>query len=111
MSRWFLVSCCLVVLTAVAYIGPTRAHDARPLGGQCGSDRDCQLGLSCTHVNGVMDGQCSASCNATPSCQERFGSESMCLGADVCARTCGNDQGCPHGSSCNAYGWCDASEP
>jgi hypothetical protein len=108
MSRWLLLSCCLLVLTAVAYIEPTRAHDARPLGGQCASDRDCQLGLMCAHETGVIEGQCSAVCNSTPACQERFGSESMCLGADVCARTCGNDDGCSHGGSCNAYGWCEA---
>lgn len=108
MSRWFLMSCCLLVLTAVAQIGPTRAHDAKPLGGRCASDRDCQLGLACLSRDGVIEGQCSATCNATLSCQDRFGTASMCLGADVCARTCGNDAGCPSDSGCNAYGWCEA---
>jgi hypothetical protein len=107
MNRWLLVSCCALVLTAIAYIEPTRAHDAKALGGDCASDRDCQLGLSCLHIAGVLEGQCSATCNATASCQERFGGESMCLGADVCARTCGNDAGCSTGGSCNAYGWCE----
>jgi hypothetical protein len=107
MSRWLLISCCLLVLTAVAYIEPTRAHDARPLGGQCATGRDCQLGLTCVDQAGVMEGQCSASCNSTPSCQERFGTESMCIGADICARTCSNDAGCSPGASCNAYGWCE----
>jgi hypothetical protein len=107
MSRWLLVSSCLMVLSSVAYIGPTRARDARQLGGACVTDRDCQLGLECVQQAGVMEGQCSASCNSTSSCQERFGSESMCLGADLCARTCGNDAGCASGASCNAYGWCE----
>jgi len=107
MSRWLLVSCCVLVLSAIAYIEPTRAHDAKPLGGHCDSDRDCQLGLDCMFVAGVIEGQCSATCNSTASCQERFGSESMCLGADVCTRTCGNDAGCAAGGSCNAYGWCE----
>jgi hypothetical protein len=107
MSRWLLVSCCLLVLTAVSYIEPTRAHDARPLGGLCVSDRECQLGLMCAHEAGVMEGQCSAMCNSTPSCQERFGAESMCIGADICARTCSNDAECASGGSCNAYGWCE----
>jgi hypothetical protein len=107
MNRWLLVSFCALVLIAIAYIEPTRAHDAKALGGECNSDRDCQHGMSCMQVAGVLEGQCSATCNATPSCQERFGAQSMCLGADVCARTCGNDAGCAGDGSCNAYGWCE----
>jgi hypothetical protein len=107
MSRWLLVSCCLMVLGAVAHIGPTRAADARPLGGVCGSDRDCQYGLSCASETGVMERQCSAVCNVAAACQDSFGAESMCLGADLCARTCADDAGCPSGTSCNAYGWCE----
>jgi len=109
MSRWLFLACCALVLSAIASIGPTRAHDARPLGGRCSSDRDCQLGLGCVDQAGVMELQCAAPCNSTPSCQERFGADSMCLGADVCARTCGNDFGCPNGSTCNIYGWCEAA--
>ena len=107
MSRWLLIGCCALVLIAMAYIEPTRAHDAKPLGGRCDSDRDCQADLSCVYVSGVIEGQCSATCNSTAACQERFGSHSVCLGADVCARTCGNDAGCAPGGSCNAYGWCE----
>lgn len=108
MSRWLLLSCCLVVLSAIAYIGPTRAHDARGLSGKCASDRDCQQGLSCTFDSGVLEGQCAASCNATASCHERFGSQSVCLGVDLCARSCSKDAECPTGTACNAYHWCES---
>ena len=107
MSRWLLLACCIVVLSAVAHIGPTRAHDARELGGQCGSDRDCQPGLQCLFESGVLEGQCSASCNATASCQERFGAQSVCLGVDICARSCTKDADCPAQSGCNVYNWCE----
>ncbi len=107
MSRWLLLFCCLGVLGAVAYINPTRAHDARPLGGACGADRDCQVGLVCTTEPGVLEGQCSATCNATVSCQDRFGAQSVCLGVDLCARTCMTDADCPSGSGCNVYNWCE----
>jgi hypothetical protein len=96
------------VLVAVSNIEPRRQPDARPLGGSCQIDLECQVGLECAHVSGVMKGQCAASCNAEASCQERFGSASMCLGADLCARTCQADAECPSGSRCNDYRWCEA---
>jgi hypothetical protein len=60
-------------------------------------------------VDGVMAGQCAASCNSGASCQERFGDESMCLGADICARSCEDRSDCPEGNVCNAYGWCESA--
>ncbi|MGD8863683.1 MAG: hypothetical protein PVI30_26950 [Myxococcales bacterium] len=108
MNRWLLLSSCVLVLVAVFHAEPSsRPAGAGPLGAVCTTDRDCQHGLECTYVPGVMEAQCSASCNATDSCQERFGSQSMCLGADLCARSCGQDADCPDGIACNAYGWCE----
>jgi hypothetical protein len=107
MSRWLLLTCCLSVLGAITAIQPTRPAGARALGGACAIDRDCQLGLSCVFVPEVMEGQCATSCNDTEACQEQFGSESMCLGADLCARTCKEDKDCAAGSRCNQYGWCE----
>jgi hypothetical protein len=107
MSRWLLLSCCVLVLAAVSNIEARRLPNARALGGQCLSDSECQTGLRCTHVTDVMDGQCAAPCNSTPWCQERFGSESLCLGADVCARTCKADADCAAGAHCNGYHWCE----
>jgi hypothetical protein len=97
MSRWLLLSCCLLVLAAIGYAEPRRLPNAHPLGGACVGDRQCQLGLYCKYVPQVMDGQCTASCSSTPACQEYFGTESVCLGADVCARTCKADSDCPTG--------------
>ena len=108
MSRWLLLVCCVSVLGAVSSFETTRAPDAQPLGGPCVRDHECQLGLSCVFTPGVMEGQCTASCNETAACTERFGSKSMCLGADLCARTCHGDADCAQGSRCNAYGWCEA---
>lgn len=108
MSRWLLPSCCLLVLGAITYMEPRRAPNAHPLGGACISDRQCQLGLSCSYVPQVMEGQCAAPCNSTPACQEHFGSESVCLGADVCARTCRTGTDCPSSGRCNSFGWCES---
>ena len=110
MSRWLLLSCCLAVLGAVSYIGPSRAHDARPLGGACSADRDCQVGLVCAADRGVLDGQCTAACNATASCHVRFGAQSVCLGVDLCARSCMTDADCPSGNECNVYSWCEQAQ-
>ena len=109
MSRWLLLICCVSVLGAITAIEPTRAVNARALGDACAIDRDCQRGLSCVYAPDVMEGQCAASCNDTASCHERFGTESVCLGADLCARTCAGDADCTHGSRCNQYNWCEGS--
>ena len=108
MSRWLFVFCCGLLLVAGSYLGRGRSAAARELGGLCSSDSDCQVGLTCAQVPGVMEGQCSAFCNSNALCEERFGSASMCVGADLCARTCGTQAECPQGSGCNAFGWCDA---
>jgi hypothetical protein len=111
MSRWLLLSSCMLVLAAVGSLEPTRSAGARGLGGQCGRDRDCQSGLICSTDADVMDGQCTASCNSSAACAERFGVASECLGADVCAQTCKTDRDCASGSACNEYNWCDRPKP
>ena len=110
MSRWLFAVCCALCAAAFGFVEPVRSPTARALGGSCARDRDCQLGLQCTFLPGVLEGQCSASCNSTPACQERFGEQSLCLGADVCARACSGTESCPNGSTCNLYGWCEGSE-
>lgn len=106
MSRWLLLSLSALILGTVTHLQSVRSPSAQPLGGVCVSDRDCQLDLECSHVEGVIEGQCSASCNSSDSCTDRFGA-SMCLGADLCARTCDAANPCPTGATCNAYGWCE----
>lgn len=110
MSRWLFAACCLLCLLSFGFVEPARSLRAHALGGDCSKDRDCQLGLTCAFIDGVIAGQCTAECNATASCQERFGEESLCLGADICARACKSDQSCPTGSICNSYGWCEGAE-
>lgn len=108
MSRWLFLSSCLLVLGAVAYAAePSRRADARDLGAPCERTEECQVGLRCGGSDGVLGAQCSAGCNETTFCQERFGSASVCLGADLCARTCGTSEECPAGTTCNVYGWCE----
>lgn len=107
MSRWLFAACCALCAAAFGFVEPVRLPTAAGLGGVCAHDRDCQFGLQCTFVPGVLERQCSAGCNATAACQERFGEESLCLGADICARACISSETCPRGSSCNLYGWCE----
>jgi hypothetical protein len=111
MSRWLFAALCALCAAAFGFVEPGRSPTARALGGACAHDRECQLGLQCTFLPDVLEGQCSASCNSTPACQERFGEQSLCLGADVCARACTSldAQTCPKGSTCNLYGWCESA--
>jgi hypothetical protein len=107
MGRWLWLSSSVLVIGALSLLDPERAADARALGGACDSTRECQVGLRCIQGEGAMDGQCSAGCSAGSACQEQFGEQSMCLGADVCARACQKAADCPADTHCNVYGWCE----
>ena len=107
MSRWLLLCGALLVLLALTALEPSRAPNAGPLGAACETDGACQHRLECVDIGGVVEGQCAASCNSSASCQERFGRDSVCLGADVCARTCRLDVDCSGGARCNRWGWCE----
>jgi hypothetical protein len=107
MGRWLSLSACLFVVGALTYSDATRAPDAKHLGGACSSTHECRKGTTCLELEGVMNGQCSAACNASDACQQRFGAGSICIGADVCARTCQTTSDCPASTACNAYGWCE----
>jgi hypothetical protein len=107
MGRWFFAAVCLVVVGALGFSDATRAEHPQPLGGICESTHDCQKGTTCQEIDGVLNGQCSASCNGDDACREPFGRDSLCLGADVCARSCEQNADCPEGTRCNAYRWCE----
>lgn len=109
MGRWLLFSFSVLVLGAVGFINkaPARAPDARGLGGVCEETRECRTGSRCVEHLGVMEGQCSATCSESLSCQSSFGGNALCLGADLCARTCADSSECPEGTECNTYGWCE----
>ena len=110
MGRWLLLSSSLIVLGALSLIddpNPSRAPDARALGGTCDGTRECRVGTRCIDNDGVLSGQCSAACSDTSSCQQSFGTQTLCLGVDLCARACAGTNDCPSGTSCNAYGFCE----
>lgn len=110
MGRFLLLSSAVILLGALSLLddpNPTRAPDARPLGGICEGTRECRLGTRCIDSDGVLAGQCSASCAANSACQQAFGLDTMCLGADLCARACDKPSDCPSGTICNDYGWCE----
>jgi hypothetical protein len=108
MGRWLLLSFSVFVLGAVTVVNdPARAPDARDLGGLCEDTHECRSGSRCVDAAGVIEGQCSATCSESISCQSQFGAKALCLGADLCARTCAHDTDCPDGTDCNLYGWCE----
>ena len=99
------------LLLAMLFLGqPRRGPAARPLGSPCAGDLECRVGMSCADLDGVLSGQCSATCNSDAACRDEFGDASMCIGADRCVRTCASDAECTEGTDCNAYGWCEASD-
>ena len=108
MGRSFILCSSLLVLGALIALGPvSRAPGAHALGGSCNATRDCREGLSCVDRDGVIEGQCSAACSESSSCQTEFGAAALCLGADLCARSCARASDCPSGTDCNVYGWCE----
>lgn len=109
MGRWLLLSAGLLLFGAVSSLDDERASDARGLSGVCEATRDCQAGTRCVQDEAALEGQCSAQCSATTTCQEQFGSRATCLGVDLCARTCAHASDCPPDTICNAYGWCERS--
>lgn len=109
--RWLYVGLTIAALLAAGVSHRlTRADSAEPLSASCTFDVDCRAGLTCTDVYGVMSGQCSLRCSSTESCRQRFGPRSLCIGADVCVRTCTRDADCPTGTRCNGYEWCERTE-
>lgn len=111
MARWIVLSSFVVAIVTVGLRDGQRAADAKTLGGVCESTHGCQSGTRCVEQDGVMVGQCSASCSDDSGCTQQFGGAVLCLGADLCARACGDAADCPQGTQCNAYGWCERPAP
>jgi hypothetical protein len=110
MARWMAVGTFLVAIVTVGLRDGQRAADANGLGGVCESTRGCSQGTRCVDQEGVMAGQCSTSCSDDTACS-KLGGAVLCLGADLCARACGDMADCPSGTQCNAYGWCERPAP
>jgi hypothetical protein len=107
MARWLAAVSMLLAVVTVGMREVRRAPDAKPLGGTCESTHGCQQGTRCVEQDGVLTGQCSASCSDNLACSERFGAAVLCLGVDLCARACAAEDQCPDDTHCNAYGWCE----
>lgn len=107
MARWIGLSLFVAAIVTVGLRDGRRAADARGLGGVCESTHGCLRGTRCVEQDGVMIGQCSSSCSDDAACAEHFGGAVLCLGADLCARACGEASDCPDGTTCNGYGWCE----
>jgi len=109
MGRWLFLASCLAILAVLLVASPALRPSGRAqLSDRCDSSFDCQRGLSCSDDEGVLAGQCAASCSTDGSCQERFGQLSMCIGIDQCVRACDDAGICPSGTACNGHGWCEA---
>ncbi len=91
-----------------ATVGCSNGGSRPSLADPCDRDKEC--GDLICDVDTPMAGQCTEWCNSTPSCQERFGPNSMCIGAYRCVRTCERQEDCPKGTFCNEFGWCRRSE-
>ena len=107
MARWAVLSTFLIAVVTIGLRDGQRAADAKGLGGVCESTHGCLRGTRCVDQDGVMEGPCSTGCSDNMACADHFGGAVLCLGADLCARACGETADCPAGTECNAYGWCE----
>src|SRR6185295_10802855 len=107
MARWAVLGTFLIAVATIGLRDGQRAADANGLGGICESTHGCMRGTRCVDQDGVMEGQCSTSCADNTACADHFGGAVLCLGADLCARACGETADCPARTQCNAYGWCE----
>ncbi len=83
------------------------------VGQPCETSADCEDGLNC-HLDTtdyIAHKQCTASCFAEEECTDRFGDDTMCIGANICTLTCETDADCPEKSKCSEFGWCSRSGP
>jgi hypothetical protein len=114
MGRLLFGGSCLAVLLGLMLAqgrpgagGQPERRGTQVLGARCTADRDCATGLECVDIEGLLDAQCTAGCSSTDSCRLRFGTQALCIGADVCVHTCEADGDCPLGTFCNPYAWCE----
>lgn len=100
-TRWIVVLWGLVVMTA-------GCNGGGQLGATCSSSSECGDGLMCrtSAPDGILMGQCTASCSSSASCRSRFGEHSFCIGAGLCVAECSRTEECPAFTECSSFDWC-----
>jgi hypothetical protein len=122
-SAWFGFGL-IVITSAVACGGSdgegggsggagTRSERAEGIGKACETSADCGGGQRCNaSTDGIMDGQCTLSCQSSDVCEGAAGGDdSFCIGAEVCVQRCSSDADCPAQTRCNEFDWCARTGP
>ena len=83
------------------------------LGRVCNTDADCPTGLTCNlnPEDWISHRQCSTFCDTSDFCESKFGSHTMCIGANLCMSKCLDDTDCPPTTRCNSNDWCENTGP
>ena len=83
------------------------------LGRVCNTDADCPTGLTCNldPEDWISHRQCSTFCDTSDFCESKFGSHTMCIGANLCVSKCLDDTDCPPTTRCNSNDWCENTGP
>jgi hypothetical protein len=83
------------------------------IGAPCESTTDCKAGLDCHFdtVNYIGHKQCTAACDLSNPCEDRFGSQTFCIGADICVQSCRDSADCPAKTVCSSNKWCKREGP
>ena len=110
MSRWLFFLLCVTTVAALRLRPAERPQNGAQLGAPCEDSLQCQYGLSCVGGDGPLAGQCAARCSSDASCQDRFGSQTLCIAVDQCAIACQSDADCSGGTACNTYGFCEIDQ-
>jgi hypothetical protein len=88
----------------VALVGCSSGSARQGLGGACGGDTDCQVGLFC--VGDDPGGQCTKSCSGDGQC----GAGNICNPEGKCYPVCTTSSDCPRAATDPRYG-CIGSAP
>jgi hypothetical protein len=82
------------------------------VGDTCETAADCPNGMHCREdsVDYLAHEQCTAPCSTAAECAS-LGSDTMCIQAGICVRTCSLDSDCPPLTQCNSSGWCERGGP
>jgi hypothetical protein len=92
----------LLLLLCLSCSGADSARHG--LGGSCGGDGDCHIGLIC--VADDPGGQCTKFCSADSQC----GAGALCDDEGKCYQACNSDADCPRHALDATYG-CTGSAP
>jgi hypothetical protein len=79
----------------------------------CDGASDCDPSLLCHYdaQDYIAHEQCTLPCDSDDTCAAAFGSQSFCIGAQVCVHACKSDADCLARTHCNGAGWCERGGP